>query len=212
MAMRINGARRRLVTRLRRIGMERNVTRRHRHAALLLFIVMAREGGPSSNLPPLRRLLGPPLSRRTTGGQTLSSASDTPWPTPTHIVASARLPPRFSSPCAAVRIDVRGVIGDAELAQAGETLRGKGFVDLDQIEIGNLEAEPLHQLFGRWHGADSHDARRYCRRGHAEDAGTRRQSVRLGSVFACKNDGGGAVVDAGGIAGGDGAGIANDGL
>ena len=55
-AMRIDRARRRLVFRLRRIGVERNVTRRHRHAAFLLFIVMAREGGPSSHLPPLRCL------------------------------------------------------------------------------------------------------------------------------------------------------------
>src|SRR5579863_4933831 len=32
---------------------------------------------------------------------------------------------------AAVRIDVVGVVGDAELAQAGQALRGERFVDLD---------------------------------------------------------------------------------
>src|SRR3977135_657076 len=31
-----------------------------------------------------------------------SIAIATPWPTPTHMVASARLPPRFSMPCTAV--------------------------------------------------------------------------------------------------------------
>src|SRR3979490_1090256 len=31
-----------------------------------------------------------------------SIAIATPWPTPTHIVASARFPPRFSMPCTAV--------------------------------------------------------------------------------------------------------------
>ena len=36
---------------------------------------------------------------------------------------------------AAVRIDVLGVVGKAELTQAGEPLRGEGLVQLDQIEV-----------------------------------------------------------------------------
>ena len=44
--------------------------------------------------------------------------------------------------------DVRGVIGQAKLAQAGERLRGKCFVELDPVEIADLEAEPRHQLLG----------------------------------------------------------------
>src|SRR5262249_36409003 len=47
---------------------------------------------------------------------------------------------------AAVRIDVLGVIGNAELAQAGDALRGERLVDLDQIEIADLQAKPRHQL------------------------------------------------------------------
>src|SRR6516164_1679636 len=43
---------------------------------------------------------------------------------------------------AAMRIDVIGVLGHAELAQAGDALRGKGLVDFDQIEIADLQPEP----------------------------------------------------------------------
>src|SRR3954452_13108568 len=56
---------------------------------------------------------------------------------------SERMPERDR---AAVGIDVVGVIGDAELPQAGETLRGERLVDLDQVEIADLETEPRHQL------------------------------------------------------------------
>ena len=47
-------------------------------------------------------------------------------------------------------------------------------------------------------------------RRHAEHARARREAVRLRGIFRGKNDGGGAVVDAGCIAGRDGAGIAHD--
>ena len=72
--------------------------------------------------------------------ETRSIASETPCPTPTHMVASATLAaehfelvrrrqrqPRArhaermaERDGAAVRIDVLGIVGDAELAQAGE--------------------------------------------------------------------------------------------
>ena len=44
---------------------------------------------------------------------------------------------------AAVRVDVLGIVGEAELAQAGERLAGEGLVELDQVEIGDAEAKPL---------------------------------------------------------------------
>src|SRR5579871_2542785 len=47
---------------------------------------------------------------------------------------------------AAMRIDEVGVFGNAELAQAGDALAGKGFVELDQIEIRDLQSEPFHQF------------------------------------------------------------------
>src|SRR3954463_16391258 len=47
---------------------------------------------------------------------------------------------------AAMRIDEIGIVLDPELAQAGDALRGKSLVELDQVEIADLEAQPLHQL------------------------------------------------------------------
>src|SRR5712672_2378370 len=39
---------------------------------------------------------------------------------------------------AAVRIDVLGIVGEAELAQARERLRGKCLVELDPVEIADF--------------------------------------------------------------------------
>src|SRR5258706_1075587 len=39
---------------------------------------------------------------------------------------------------AAMRVDEIGVVLDAELAQAGYALAGKGFIELDPIEIADL--------------------------------------------------------------------------
>src|SRR5712671_6732325 len=57
---------------------------------------------------------------------------------------------------ATMRVDEIGILLDAELAQAGYSLAGKGFIELDQIEIGYFQAEPLHQLARRRHRADAH--------------------------------------------------------
>src|SRR6266702_7965404 len=50
---------------------------------------------------------------------------------------------------AAMRIDEVGIVGNAELAHAGDALRGEGLVELNQVEIADLLAETLHQLAGR---------------------------------------------------------------
>ena len=49
---------------------------------------------------------------------------------------------------AAMRVHMRGVVGQAELAQASERLRGKRLVQFDHVIVGDLMAEPLHQLAG----------------------------------------------------------------
>src|SRR5581483_2180266 len=49
---------------------------------------------------------------------------------------------------AAVRVDVLGILGNAELPQTGNALRGECLVELDQVKVRNLQAEPLHQLAG----------------------------------------------------------------
>ena len=44
----------------------------------------------------------------------------------------------------AMRIDEIGVVLDAELAQASDALAREGLIELDQIEIGDFELQPLH--------------------------------------------------------------------
>src|SRR2546430_4028933 len=44
---------------------------------------------------------------------------------------------------AAVRVDVPGIVGEPELAQAGEALRRERLVELDPVEVADLEAEPV---------------------------------------------------------------------
>src|SRR5579863_7194755 len=50
---------------------------------------------------------------------------------------------------AAVRIDVLSVIGDPKLPQARQSLRSEGLIELDEIEVSDPEAKPLHQFAGR---------------------------------------------------------------
>jgi hypothetical protein len=102
----------------------------------------------------------PAVSTRTNslmpaGLHTRSSSSAMPCPTPMHIVHSARRAPDTSSwlravatrraPLApsgcpdrdrtAVRIHVRGIVRKPELAHHGQRLRGKGFVELEHIDV-----------------------------------------------------------------------------
>src|SRR6185437_1418803 len=56
---------------------------------------------------------------------------------------------------AAMRVDLRRVVGKPELAQYGKRLRCKSLVKLDHGIVGNLVAEPRHQLLGRGHRADA---------------------------------------------------------
>src|SRR3954467_7353801 len=41
---------------------------------------------------------------------------------------------------AAMRVDEIGIVPDAELAQACNTLRGECFIELDQIEVADLQS------------------------------------------------------------------------
>src|SRR6476661_5766244 len=62
---------------------------------------------------------------------------------------------------AAVGVHLRRIVGKAELAEDGETLRRERFVQLDHVEVTDLQPEPLHQLLGGRSRADAHDARRH---------------------------------------------------
>ena len=48
---------------------------------------------------------------------------------------------------AAVGVHMGRVVGDAELAKHREALGGEGFVEFDDVDVADLEAEPLEQFF-----------------------------------------------------------------
>ena len=72
------------------------------------------------------------------------------------------------------------------------------------------EAEALEQLLARRRGADAHDPRRHAGDRAAEEAGAGGEAVALRGVLGGDDQRGGAVIDAGGVAGGDGAVGADD--
>ncbi len=74
---------------------------------------------------------------------------------------------------AAVRVDVLGVVGEAEEPEHGESLRGERFIELYDLDIGQAYTRSIQQLLGRRHRADSHDARRDAGDGHRHDASRR---------------------------------------
>ena len=105
--------------------------------------------------------------------------------------------------CDGAAVDIDLVAVKMKLAIAGKDLSGEGFVKLDEIKVFQGEAVFLLHLAERGHGADAHDAGIDADRGKGEDAGERLEIVLLDEFFAGENDGGGAVSDAGRIAGGD---------
>ena len=102
---------------------------------------------------------------------------------------------------AAPGVHTRVVVLQTQLAQHGQALRGKGFIELDHIELRQRQAGlRQHFLRGR-RGAYAHDARRHAHRGHAHHAGARRQAVFGGAGFVGQQQRASAVIDAAGIAG-----------
>ncbi len=95
---------------------------------------------------------------------------------------------------------MRGVGRQAQLAEDGDGLAGESLVELDNIKIGRGEAEPGTEFQGRGCGTHPHDARRNARGGAAQDAGNGREAVLSGGGLGCDDEGGGAIVDAGGVA------------
>ncbi len=118
-------------------------------------------------------------------GAHASRSIETPWPTPTHMVAIARLAPvRASSRAAVPTIRAplmpsgwpsaiappfaltRGVvILERKFAQNGERLRREGFIQLDDVDVVDREVGSSKQLSRRRHGADPHHRRGDARSG-----------------------------------------------
>ena len=60
-----------------------------------------------------------------------------------------------------VAVHARIGIRDAQLAQGGDALGGEGLIQLDHVEIGLFQPQPVHQLLRCGRRADPHDARRH---------------------------------------------------
>ncbi len=101
-------------------------------------------------------------------------------------------------------VDVHALLTEPELADHDQALRCKRLVQLDEVEIRNRDTGALEELADRGDRADAHDL--------GIDACNRRadeRSERLGGQLAClvlarDDEGGGAVVDPGRVAGCDG--------
>ena len=104
---------------------------------------------------------------------------------------------------AAVRIDVRGVVWQAERASDGQRLRRKRLVQLDDADLGHLHASAREQPLGRGHRPDAHDARRDSGGSRANDARAWREAVLSDRGTRGDDQRARAVVDPGRVARGD---------
>ena len=102
---------------------------------------------------------------------------------------------------AAVDVDLAHV--KVQLAGHGDGLGGKGLVGLDQVDVVDGDAGLLHGVAGSDHGADAHDLGIHAALAPADQLGHGLQTVLGHSLAGGQHDGGSAVVDAGGVGGGN---------
>ncbi|MCY1416646.1 hypothetical protein D9M71_321620 [compost metagenome] len=102
---------------------------------------------------------------------------------------------------AAVDVDLAGV--PAEFLADRQGLCSKGFVGFDQVEVGQLPAGFFQAAAGGRYRADAHDRRIDAGIGVGGDLRQHRQAECLGLGSAHQQYGGGAIVERGGVAGGD---------
>ena len=101
---------------------------------------------------------------------------------------------------AAVDVDLAHV--EAELAGDRDGLRGEGFVGLDEVDILNAHAGLGHRLTGSGNGTDAHDLRVNAALTPADELCHGLETELFNGFAGGENDGGSAVVDAGGLTGG----------
>ena len=89
-------------------------------------------------------------------------------------------------------------------AEDGERLGGEGLVELDDVHVGQRQAEAAEGLLRGRHRADAHGARRHAGHGPARQPGQRPQPELLRLLGGGDDARGGAVVLPAGVAGGDG--------
>ena len=72
--------------------------------------------------------------------------------------------------CSAVRIDVRRVVWNSQVAKYGERLRRESFVQFDDVHVRKLQIRLRENFARRRRGAHSHDARRNAGSSRSDDA------------------------------------------
>src|SRR5581483_5601591 len=102
-------------------------------------------------------------------------------------------------------VDVHLFLVEPELADDGEGLRGEGLVELDQVDLLERHTRPREQLLDRRDRPDAHDAWIDAGRGRADERAERLDAELVRPLLARDHEGGGAVVEARGVAGRDGA-------
>ena len=103
----------------------------------------------------------------------------------------------------AAAVRVRALGRELEIACDGDRLRGEGLVQLDEIDVGELDARALEQAAHGGHRADAHVTRLDARVGVTGEAGHRLQSECLRAFRRHQHHRCRGVVDARGVAGGD---------
>ena len=106
---------------------------------------------------------------------------------------------------------VRLVIVKAELLLDGQELRRKGLVDFAQIHLVQVQVGSFKSLLDGWHRPNAHDLRVAPGRGVRDDTGQWRQIVLFNSVGTGQNQRHGAIANARGVAGVDGAALLENG-
>ncbi|CAH0308292.1 hypothetical protein SRABI70_04623 [Pseudomonas sp. Bi70] len=105
---------------------------------------------------------------------------------------------------AAVRVDLGAVVRQAKVAGDGQALGREGFVQLDHVELLDAQVQARQQLAHRRQRADAHDAWRHATAGHAQHPGAGLEAVLLNGCGRGQDHRRGAIVEARGVAGGNG--------
>ena len=101
-------------------------------------------------------------------------------------------------------VDVNTLRVEAEFADDGESLRGKGFVEFDEADVGQGEASAAEGFGDGSDGTDAHLLGQAAGDGVGYQAAEGSKAQFMGVVGCHKNSGGCAVGDLRGVAGGDG--------
>jgi hypothetical protein len=132
-----------------------------------------------------------------------------PLPGPPQLMQKADNDTRPSAAHRVPKADTATVhVGDLAVqvqgALAGDVLRGEGLIHLNAVVVVDLVACPRQQVLDCWDGTLPHQLRGASPTTHAADHGQGPQPQLLALVIRHQQQSGGAVVDAGGVAGRDG--------